>query len=58
MTQGIKQCPLCGGTDLDLHRPALDEDRNVYQEAECENCGATWTNIYDFSHTVEVKAAE
>ena len=52
---GLGGCPVCGGNDLARMTPITSgltspEDAFVYQEIECENCGAWFEVVYSFLH--------
>ena len=45
---GYSSCPNCGHDEPTFHGLEAEEDY-VYEGADCPECGAGWTNYYNFS---------
>ena len=57
---GLGGCPVCGGNDLERMSPTTSglaniKDSFVYQEIECENCGAWFEVVYSFLHIQSIR---
>jgi len=48
------ECPVCNGTDLHRERPDTIGD-TIHRCAECENCGATWSEFFVFEQIAGIE---
>lgn len=52
--QPSTNCPHCGGFDDFYDQTGLEHDGIAYNAYfECGHCGATWTEVYKFTHIEE-----
>jgi hypothetical protein len=42
------KCPVCGSEDVSFDNLNVD-DGHVYQDGDCIECDASWSNVYNFS---------
>lgn len=51
------QCPLCGGSDIVVDQPEFNGASAQLLSAEnnCENCGATWTELFELMGFINLK---
>lgn len=50
-------CPYCGSTDLETSTADVTTG-TVEAYVYCNQCPASWTNLYEFSQTIEMEAGE
>ena len=48
METQLQFCPKCGGEDITYVRNLHEGDVSLL--VECENCGKTWWEVYEFSY--------
>jgi len=53
---GGSKCPVCDSTSI-TGCGSIELDDGAWQNVECENCGATWTDIYTLTGITDLKEA-
>lgn len=48
-------CPVCGGADISANNDFVSVGASAHQTVECENCGATWYDIYTITGVEIIK---
>ena len=47
-------CPVCGGADITGGETNVDSG-SAWQEITCENCNATWNDVYTLTGYADLK---
>lgn len=47
--EGDTRCPVCAAHDLASRPPGLTADGDIHRDMTCEDCAATWVNVYTWS---------